>query len=138
MTTAIDLLSALCLAGGAFFSLVGGIGLVRMPDFYTRMHAASVTDTLGAGLILTGLMLQAGWTLIAAKLAMVGLLTLLANPTATHALAKAAMLSGLKPRLGAHHAAPQEPLAPRRRAAGRRQTQLRPLNGCRCRPAVPA
>lgn len=108
MTTAIDLLSALCLAGGAFFSLVGGIGLVRMPDFYTRMHAASVTDTLGAGLILTGLMLQAGWTLIAAKLAMVGLLTLLANPTATHALAKAAMLSGLKPRLGAHHPTDEE------------------------------
>ncbi len=108
MTTAIDLLSALCLAGGAFFSLVGGIGLVRMPDFYTRMHAASVTDTLGAGLILTGLMLQAGWTLIAAKLAMVGLLTLLANPTATHALAKAAMLSGLKPRLGAHHLTEEE------------------------------
>ena len=108
MTTAIDLLSALCLAGGAFFSLVGGIGLVRMPDFYTRMHAASVTDTLGAGLILTGLMLQAGWTLIAAKLAMVGLLTLLANPTATHALAKAAMLSGLKPRLGAQHPTDEE------------------------------
>lgn len=108
MSSAIDLLSALCLAGGAFFSLVGGIGLVRMPDFYTRMHAASVTDTLGAGLILSGLMLQAGWTLIAAKLAMVGLLTLIANPTATHALAKAAMLSGLKPRLGAHRPTAQE------------------------------
>jgi hypothetical protein len=47
-------------AGGGFFCVVGGIGLLRMPDFYTRMHAASVTETLGAGLILLGLMLQAG------------------------------------------------------------------------------
>jgi multisubunit Na+/H+ antiporter MnhG subunit len=46
--------------GGGFFCLVGGIGLLRMPDFYTRMHAASVTETLGAGLMLLGLMLQAG------------------------------------------------------------------------------
>ena len=55
MTYALDFLSALFLLAGAFFGLVGGIGLVRMPDFYTRMHAASVTETLGAGLILTGL-----------------------------------------------------------------------------------
>jgi multicomponent Na+:H+ antiporter subunit G len=47
-------------AGGRFFCLIGGIGLLRMPDFYTRMHAASVTETLGAGLMLLGLMLHAG------------------------------------------------------------------------------
>jgi len=105
MTLIVDLLSALFLAGGAFFSLVGGIGLVRMPDFYTRMHAASVTETLGAGLMLLGLMLQAGLTLVAVKLAMIGLLIFFASPTATHALAKAALLSGLKPRLGAQSSA---------------------------------
>ncbi len=103
MTSLIDILSALFLAGGAFFSIVGGIGLVRMPDFYTRMHAASVTETLGAGLLLIGLMLQAGLTLITVKLGMIGLLILFASPTATHALAKAALLSGLKPQLGKQH-----------------------------------
>lgn len=101
MSLIVDLLSFVFLAGGAFFSLVGGVGLVRMPDFYTRMHAASVTETLGAGLLLLGLMLQAGLTLVGVKLAMIGLLIFFASPTASHALAKAALLSGLKPRLGA-------------------------------------
>lgn len=105
MILIVDLLSMLFLASGAFFSLVGGIGLVRMPDFYTRMHAASVTETLGAGLMLLGLMLQAGLTLVAVKLLMIGLLIFFASPTATHALAKAALLSGLKPRLGAQPSA---------------------------------
>ena len=99
MTSAFYLLSAVFLAAGAFFCLVGGIGLLRMPDFYTRMHAASVTETLGAGFMLIGLMLQAGLTLVAVKLLMIGLLILFASPTATHALAKAALGSGLKPRL---------------------------------------
>ena len=99
MSIVVDIASAIFLAGGAFFCLVGAIGLVRMPDFFTRMHAASVTETLGAGLMLFGLMLHAGLTLVAVKLAMIGLLILFASPTASHALAKAAMLSGLKPQL---------------------------------------
>ncbi len=99
MTLWIDGVSWLCLLAGGFFCLVGAAGLLRMPDFYTRMHAASVIDTLGAGLILLGLMLQAGWTLVAVKLLMVGLLIFFASPTATHALARAAMLRGLKPLL---------------------------------------
>ena len=99
MTAFTDLLSAACLAGGAFFCLTGGIGLLRMPDFYTRMHAASVIETLGAGLILLGLMLQAGPTLVAVKLLMVALLILFTSPTASHALARAALLRGLVPRL---------------------------------------
>ena len=99
ITIAIDLLTGLCLLGGAFFCLVGGIGLVRMPDFYTRVHAASLTETLGAGLILLGLLLQAGFTLVAAKLLMVGLLIFFASPTASHALARAALLAKIKPKL---------------------------------------
>jgi len=99
MSLMVDVLSAVFLAGGAFFCLVGGIGLARMPDFYTRMHGASVTETLGAGFMLIGLMLQAGLTLITVKLLMIGLLILFASPTATHALAKAALLSGLTPKL---------------------------------------
>jgi multicomponent Na+:H+ antiporter subunit G len=100
MTAFVDIISAVLLAAGALFSLVGGVGLVRMPDFYTRMHAASVTETLGAGFLLAGLMVHAGLTLVAVKLAMIGLLIFFASPTATHALAKAALLSGLAPRLG--------------------------------------
>lgn len=99
MNALADILSWLCLLGGGFFCLVGGIGLLRMPDFYTRMHAASVAETLGAGLILLGLLLQAGFTLTGAKLAMIGLLVFFASPTASHALAKAAMSRGLRPML---------------------------------------
>ncbi|MBK7767918.1 MAG: monovalent cation/H(+) antiporter subunit G [Sulfuritalea sp.] len=98
MSALVDIVSALCLASGGFFCLVGGIGLLRMPDFYTRMHAGSVIETLGAGLILLGLMFQAGLSLIAVKLAMVGLLIYFASPTASHALARAAMLRNM-PRL---------------------------------------
>lgn len=99
MTIAPDLLSWGCLLAGGFFCIVGGIGLIRMPDFYTRMHAASVTETLGAGLILLGLIIQAGVSLITAKLLIIALLIFLASPTATHALANAALIRGLKPLL---------------------------------------
>lgn len=95
----IDVASWACLVAGGLFCIVGALGMLRMPDFYTRMHAASVIETLGAGLILLGLMLQAGLTLVAVKLLMVGLLIFFASPTATHALARAAMARGLKPLL---------------------------------------
>ena len=99
MSAVLDLVSALCLAAGAFFCLVGGIGLVRMPDFFTRVHAASVTETLGAGLLLLGLILKAGLTLVSVKLAIIGILIYFASPTASHALAKAALIAGIKPQL---------------------------------------
>ena len=99
MNTLVDIVSWACLLAGGAFCLIGALGLIRMPDFYTRMHAASVTDTLGAGLILLGLVLQAGVTLVAAKLLILGLLILFTTPTATHALARAAFLRGLRPML---------------------------------------
>lgn len=108
MTLLIDGLSWLCLVAGGLFCVVGAIGLLRMPDFYTRMHAASVIDTLGAGLILLGLMLQAGLTLVSVKLLMVGLLLFFASPTASHALARAAMVRGLKPLLQSEENAPSK------------------------------
>jgi multicomponent Na+:H+ antiporter subunit G len=95
----LDLLSWVCLIVGGFFCVVGALGLLRMPDFYTRVHAASVVDTLGAGFILLGLLLQAGLTLVGAKLAMLGLMLLFASPTATHALVRAALYRGLAPQL---------------------------------------
>ena len=99
------------IAIGAFFCLVGGIGLIRMPDFYTRMHAASVTETLGAGLILLGLIVQTGLTLVAMKLFMIGLLIFFASPTASHAVAKAALMSGLRPYLGPNNGGGEEAAA---------------------------
>jgi multicomponent Na+:H+ antiporter subunit G len=99
MTMVIDMASWILLVAGGFFCIVGATGLVRMPDFYTRMHAASVIETLGAGLILLGLVLQAGFTLVAVKLLMVGLLIFFVSPTTSHALARAAMARGVKPLL---------------------------------------
>lgn len=99
MSAALDIASWVLLVAGGLFSVVSGLGMLRMPDFYTRVHAASVNDTLGAGLILLGLLLQAGWTLAAAKLAIVGLLLFFTSPAAAHALAKAALGRGLEPRL---------------------------------------
>jgi multicomponent Na+:H+ antiporter subunit G len=87
---------ALILAGG-FFIVVGAIGFVRMPDVYTRMHAASVIDTLGAGLLLLGFMLQAGFTLVTLKLVFLLLLFLFISPVVTHALASAALHYGIDP-----------------------------------------
>lgn len=96
MTLLVNIVSWISLVLGGLFCIVGAIGLLRMPDFYTRMHAASVIETLGAGLILLGLVLQAGFTLVAVKLLMMGVLILFVSPTATHALARAAMVRGVK------------------------------------------
>lgn len=93
----LDILSWFFLASGSFFCLTGAVGLLRFPDFFSRIHATSLTDTLGAGLILTGMMLQAGWGLVLPKLLMILLLSFLAGTTASHAMAKAALKSGLKP-----------------------------------------
>ena len=99
MSAFLDLASWVCLVAGGAFCVISALGLLRMPDFYTRVHAASVTDTLGVGLVLLGLLLQAGFTLVAAKLLMIALLILFTSPTASHALARAAFVRGVKPLL---------------------------------------
>jgi multicomponent Na+:H+ antiporter subunit G len=98
MAQFLDALSWVTLLAGAGFVLVGGIGILRLPDLYTRMHAASLTDSLGTLLLLLGIMLQAGLSLATIKLAAIALFLLLTGPTATYALANAALLSGLKPK----------------------------------------
>lgn len=95
----LDTLSWILLLAGGGFCVVGAVGMVRMPDFYTRMHAASVTDTLGALLILTGLLLQAGPTQTGIKLVVILVLLLFTSPAAAHALAKAAMARDVRPLL---------------------------------------
>lgn len=108
MTVAVELFTGLLLAAGGFFCIVGGIGLVRMPDFYTRMHAASVTETLGAGLLLLAMMVHAGLSLVTAKLVILGLLVFFTSPAATHALAKAGMTRGIEPLQGPQERPPSK------------------------------
>ncbi|WP_409433463.1 monovalent cation/H(+) antiporter subunit G [Litorimonas sp. RW-G-Af-16] len=88
------------LSAGLFFVLAGTIGVLRLPDFYTRLHAAGMTDTLGAELILISLIFQSGWSLMTLKLLLVAFFLLVTSPTATHAVAHAAYRAGLKPLTG--------------------------------------
>ena len=108
----VDILSFVLLLAGGALVLVGGVGLLRFPDFYTRLHAASVTETLALTLIMFGLFLQAGANLIGLKLALVFIFMLLTGPVATHALARAARHGRLAPLL-----APAEADEPGRAAA---------------------
>ncbi len=93
----VDGLSWACLAGGVVFAAIGAVGLIRLPDVYARMHAAGIIDTLAAGLILIGLVCQAGWSLVTAKLLLILAFIFFTSPTATHALARAALNAGLRP-----------------------------------------
>jgi multicomponent Na+:H+ antiporter subunit G len=92
---ACDAISWLCIGLGSVFCMIGGIGMIRMPDFHSRAHAAGITDTLGAGLILVGLMFQAGPTQVLVKLIMVLAFLFITSPTSTHALMKAGYNGGL-------------------------------------------
>ena len=96
--------SAGFILAGVFFVLAGALGILRMPDFFTRTQAAGVTDTLGAEFILLGFILQAGFSQMSMKLLLVAFFLFLTSPTATHAIANAALKSGLKPRLGSYKA----------------------------------
>jgi multicomponent Na+:H+ antiporter subunit G len=95
----IDLLSWAALLGGGFFYVVGAIGLNRMPDIFTRLHAVSVSETLGVGLLTLGMLLQAGFTLVAVKLILIMVVLMWTGAGATPALARAALHDGEKPLL---------------------------------------
>lgn len=97
MSQFLDIASWISIVAGSIFCIIGGIGLIRLPDFYSRLHAGGITDTAGAGLVLFGLILQAGLTLVAVKLVMLFFFALIAGPTAVHALAKASFRHGDKP-----------------------------------------
>lgn len=95
-----NLLGIALLLAGAFMMLAGSIGLIRLPDFYSRSHAAGNTDTLGVVIILAGLIALEGLTLQSAKLGLVAIFASLANPVAIHALARAAFCFGIRVRFG--------------------------------------
>ena len=100
MPSLLEFAAGACLLAGAAFLLVGAIGLVRLPDFFTRVHATGVIDTMGTALILLGLFILAGWTLPAVKIVLIFGFMMLTGPTATHALAKAALHGRLDPLSG--------------------------------------
>jgi len=93
----LDVVSWALLLSGSLFCLVGGVGILRLPDFYTRGHAVGVTDTCGAVLVLMGLMLQVPDALVLVKLVAVSVFLLITSPIASHAVARAAWRSGLQP-----------------------------------------
>lgn len=101
---ALDLLSWAFILGGAFFSVVGAIGILRLPDVYSRMHAAGMIDTFGIGLILVGLMFQATAWIVVMKLGLIMAFVFFSSPTTTYALARAALDGGVDP--GPHDALP--------------------------------
>ncbi len=100
MEILVDTASWALLVSGGGLCVIGGLGLLRLPDVYARMHAAGITDTLGTGLMLAGLMLQGGLSLVTVKLFLILVFLLYTSPTSTYALANAAYRRGLAPLLG--------------------------------------
>ena len=84
---------------GSAMMIIGGIGVVRLPDVFARMHGAGIIDTLGVGAILIGLTFQAGLNIVTVKLILIIVFILFTSPTTTHALARAALNGGVRPRL---------------------------------------
>ncbi len=99
MALLLDIVSGICFLISAGFMLTGAIGILRMPDFYTRLHAAGLTDTMGSTFLVAGLLLQSGWSLTPVRLVLMLLFIYFTGPVATHALAHAAYFAGLRPRL---------------------------------------
>jgi multicomponent Na+:H+ antiporter subunit G len=91
----LDIASAVLLAVGALFVVSGGVGLLRFPDFYTRVHAAGITDSAGAGLILLGLLLRTPSWETGVRLLVIMLFLALTGPTASYVLAFAARRDGV-------------------------------------------
>jgi len=97
MSLVLDIVSwALMLLGGGLM-VTSAIGILRLPDFFTRLHAAGIADTGGAALLLLGMAIQAGFTLVTVKLVMIGIFLFFTSPTASHAVAHAALIGGLSP-----------------------------------------
>lgn len=82
---------------GLAFMFIGSLGIVRLPDFFTRTHAAGKADTVGITIVLTGIAVMEGFTLSSAKVLLAATFVIMTNPVATHALARAALRKGQKP-----------------------------------------
>tara|TARA_E500000331_G_scaffold319923_1_gene333008 strand:- start:727 stop:1047 length:321 start_codon:yes stop_codon:yes gene_type:complete len=95
----VDALSWILLISGSAFCIISAIGVLRLPDYFSRIHAAGILDSVGTGALILGLMLQGGFTLVTVKLFMILAIIVITGPTATHALARAALHGGLTPEL---------------------------------------
>ncbi len=100
MSVIVDILSWLAILSGSAFLIIGAWGTVKFPDFWSRLHAVSVTDSAGMLLLMLGMCLQAGFTLITVKLIIIAIFLFITGPTATHAVANAALVTGLRPKEG--------------------------------------
>lgn len=100
MSAILDILSWILFVAGGLLVVIGAVGVWRFPDFYTRLHAAGVTDTFGADLVLLAMALQADDFLVVVKLFLIFIFLILTSPVSTHAIAHAALVGGLRPRLG--------------------------------------
>ena len=94
----VEALSWILILGGSALLLVGALGTLRFPDFWSRLHAVSVSDSGGMILLTAGMILQSGLTLVTVKLVLIGAFLFITGPTATHAVANAALVSGLLPK----------------------------------------
>jgi len=108
--TVLAVISGIFLLTGGLFGILGGIGLLRFPDFYSRLHAAGITDTLCALLIIIGLVIQAGLALVSIKLLLILVFMVFTAPTASHALARAGLAAGDDPETLEGEPAPVAPL----------------------------
>lgn len=97
MSILFDIITFFCLLAGSISMLIGGYGIHKLPDVFARMHAAGMIDTLGLGLIVIGLMLQAGFSLITFKLFLIIVFVLYTSPAVTHALAHACLTNRVEP-----------------------------------------
>ncbi|MCB1788931.1 MAG: monovalent cation/H(+) antiporter subunit G [Gammaproteobacteria bacterium] len=108
MSELLDWLSFVLLLAGSVLCITGGVGLLRMPDFFARVHAAGLTETLAAPLLLSGLMLRMDWSLDLLKIVLILVFILATNPTASHSMARAALHGGCRPLLGNRRPSPGE------------------------------
>jgi multicomponent Na+:H+ antiporter subunit G len=99
MNLAIEIASWILILLGSFFTVAGALGMLRMPEIFTRIHAASVTDTLGVGFLILGMALQAGLSLVTLKLFFLLALFVFTTPVVTHALARACLHERIEPML---------------------------------------
>ncbi len=99
MDMLLDIATWILLLGGSVLLLITGLGLLKLPDLYTRIHAGGMADTLATFLLCLGLGLQSGLSLVTVKLFFVVAFVFFTSPTATYALAQASFVAGLKPKL---------------------------------------
>ncbi len=97
LETIVFVLSWIFIISGSIFLIIGAVGILRFPDFWSRLHAAAIIDSAAAGLLFAGMIMQGGFTFVTAKLLLIGIFMFITGPTSTHAVANAAYVSGSRP-----------------------------------------